>query len=68
MPLLRESAGLPVPHQSPIPTGGRFEDLYEVIGRFRAGQIKSDIERFAMTDAFEDYVGSKPANCHVVRS
>ncbi len=35
---------------------------------FRAGPIKTEIERAAMTVALEDYVGSKPASCQVVRS
>jgi len=34
---------------------GTIEDLYEVVAMYRAGQIRPDIERFAMDDALEAY-------------
>lgn len=34
---------------------GTIEDLYDVTAMYRAGQIRPDIERFAMADALEAY-------------
>jgi propanol-preferring alcohol dehydrogenase len=34
---------------------GTIEDLYEVVAMYRAGQIRPDVERFAMDDALEAY-------------
>ncbi|MEX1078375.1 MAG: NAD(P)-dependent alcohol dehydrogenase [Homoserinimonas sp.] len=34
---------------------GTIEDLHEVVAMFQAGQIRPDIERFAMDDALEAY-------------
>ena len=34
---------------------GTIEDLYEVVAMYRAGQIRPDIERFAMDDALDAY-------------
>ena len=51
---------------SRCPWCGNRQD--EVVAMFRAGQIKPEMKRFAMTDALEDYVGSKPASCQVARS
>jgi propanol-preferring alcohol dehydrogenase len=34
---------------------GTIEDLFEVVAMYRAGQIRPDIERFAMEDALEAY-------------
>jgi propanol-preferring alcohol dehydrogenase len=34
---------------------GTIEDLYNVAAMYRAGQIRPDIERYAMDDALEAY-------------
>lgn len=34
---------------------GTIEDLYDVVAMYRAGQIRPDVERFAMADALEAY-------------
>jgi propanol-preferring alcohol dehydrogenase len=34
---------------------GTIEDLYDVAAMYRAGQIRPDVERFAMDDALEAY-------------
>lgn len=34
---------------------GTIEDLYDVVAMYRAGQVRPDVERFAMDDALEAY-------------
>ena len=41
---------------------GTIEDLYDVVAMYRAGQIRPDIERFAMDDALEAYRGWRRAS------
>ena len=52
-----ESSFFTTPYESAITNSywGTIADLHEVVGMYRAGQIRPDIERFATDDALEAY-------------